>query len=73
MDVFAGLAAHDRVVHASGAVDNWDNHNSIAKQLPQMCAETDQPVAALLIDLKQRGLLDDTLVLWNTEFGRMPL
>ena len=37
-----------------------------------MCAATDKPVAALLRDLKARGLLDDTLVLWNTEFGRMP-
>jgi hypothetical protein len=56
----------------SGAVNNWDNHASIAKELPPMCASTDKPIAALLIDLKQRGLLDDTLVLWNTEFGRMP-
>jgi hypothetical protein len=57
---------------AAGATNNWDNHSSIAKELPPMCASTDQPIAALLIDLKQRGLLDDTLVLWNTEFGRMP-
>jgi hypothetical protein len=57
---------------ASGATDNWDNHSSIATQLPPMCAATDKPIAALLVDLKQRGLLDDTLVLWNTEFGRMP-
>ena len=56
----------------AGATDNWDNHASIVKELPPMCAATDQPIAALLIDLKQRGLLDDTLVLWNTEFGRMP-
>ena len=37
-----------------------------------MCAATDKPAAALLLDLKARGLLDDTLVLWSTEFGRMP-
>ena len=37
-----------------------------------MCLSTDQPIAALLRDLDQRGLLDDTLVVWNTEFGRMP-
>jgi uncharacterized protein (DUF1501 family) len=37
-----------------------------------MCAATDRPIAALLKDLKARGLLEDTLVLWNTEFGRMP-
>jgi hypothetical protein len=56
----------------SGAVNNWDNHGSIVKELPPMCASTDKPIAGLLVDLKQRGLLDDTLVLWNTEFGRMP-
>lgn len=57
---------------ASGPTGNWDNHNSIAQELPPMCAATDQPTAALLQDLKARGLLDDTLLLWNTEFGRMP-
>ncbi len=57
---------------AGGPSNNWDNHNSIVKELPPMCAATDKPIAALLSDLKQRGLLDDTLVLWNTEFGRMP-
>jgi hypothetical protein len=57
---------------AAGPKNNWDNHASIEKELPPMCAATDKPVAALLHDLKARGLLDDTLVLWNTEFGRMP-
>ena len=57
---------------AGGASNNWDNHTSIVKELPPMCASVDKPIAALLSDLKQRGLLDDTLVLWNTEFGRMP-
>lgn len=57
---------------AGGPTGNWDNHANIRKELPPMCAATDQPVAALLHDLKTRGLLDDTLVLWNTEFGRMP-
>jgi len=57
---------------AGGPTNNWDNHASIAKELPPMCAATDKPIAALLIDLKARGLLEDTLVLWNTEFGRMP-
>ena len=55
-----------------GPTNNWDNHGSIIKELPPMCRATDQPVAALLTDLKSRGLLKDTLVLWNTEFGRMP-
>lgn len=57
---------------AGGPTNNWDNHASIATELPPMCAATDRPVAALLKDLKARGLLDDTLVLWSTEFGRMP-
>ncbi len=57
---------------AGGPTGNWDNHTNIVKELPPMCAATDQPIAALLRDLKARGLLDDTLVLWNTEFGRMP-
>ncbi len=57
---------------AGGPTNNWDNHASIAKELPPMCAATDKPVAALLKDLKARGLLNDTVVLWSTEFGRMP-
>jgi hypothetical protein len=57
---------------AGGPNNNWDNHASIQKELPPMCAATDKPIAGLLIDLRQRGLLDDTLVIWNTEFGRMP-
>ena len=57
---------------AGGPTSNWDNHANIAKELPPMCAATDRPIAALLKDLKARGLLDDTLVLWTTEFGRMP-
>lgn len=57
---------------AGGPTNNWDNHANIRKELPPMCAATDQPIAALLRDLKARGMLEDTLVLWNTEFGRMP-
>lgn len=57
---------------AGGPSNNWDNHTSIIKELPAMTASTDQPVAGLLRDLKARGLLEDTLVLWSTEFGRMP-
>jgi hypothetical protein len=57
---------------AGGPTNNWDNHASISKELPPMCAATDKPIAGLLKDLKARGLLDDTLVLWSTEFGRMP-
>jgi hypothetical protein len=57
---------------AGGPSNNWDNHNSMVKELPPMCAATDRPTAALFADLKQRGLLDDTLLIWSTEFGRMP-
>ncbi len=57
---------------AGGPTGNWDNHKDIPKELPPMAAATDKPIAALLMDLKARGLLDDTLVIWSTEFGRMP-
>ena len=57
---------------AGGPTNNWDNHASIAKELPPMCAATDKPIAGLLKDLQARGLLKDTLVVWSTEFGRMP-
>ena len=49
----------------------WDNHNSIHKNLPAVCRRTDQPAAALVLDLKQRGLLDTTLVHWGGEIGRL--
>ena len=48
----------------------WDHHDSLPRNLPRKCKETDQASAALIIDLKQRGLLDDTLVIWGGEFGR---
>ncbi len=51
----------------------WDNHNEIRKGLEYACGKTDKPAAALLKDLKQRGLLDDTLVVWGGEFGRLPI
>jgi hypothetical protein len=50
----------------------WDHHQDIATRLPQSAREVDQPLAALMTDLKQRGLLDDTLVIWGGEFGRTP-
>ncbi len=55
-----------------GGSDNWDNHTDIAKELTVAARRMDQPAAALLMDLKARGLLDDTLLIWTTEFGRMP-
>jgi uncharacterized protein (DUF1501 family) len=48
----------------------WDQHNHLPKDLPNQCRDVDQPCAALIKDLKQRGLLDDTLVVWGGEFGR---
>jgi uncharacterized protein (DUF1501 family) len=56
----------------------WDHHGTsahddIAHRLPQLCQETDQAAAALVKDLKQRGLLDSTLVVWGGEFGRTPM
>lgn len=57
---------------AGGPAKNWDNHANIEKELTPMALATDQPVAALLHDLKTSGLLADTLVIWTTEFGRMP-
>ena len=48
----------------------WDQHIAIARQLPNQCRDVDQPTAALVKDLKQRGLLEDTLVIFATEFGR---
>jgi uncharacterized protein (DUF1501 family) len=48
----------------------WDHHGNIPGRLPKQCQETDQASAALVTDLKQRGLLDDTLVIWGGEFGR---
>ncbi len=50
----------------------WDQHNSITTELYTQCKDTDQPSAALVRDLQQRGLLDDTLVIWGGEFGRTP-
>ena len=51
----------------------WDAHGDVEENHLRKAAETDQPVAALLKDLKARGLLDDTIVIWTTEFGRLPI
>jgi uncharacterized protein (DUF1501 family) len=48
----------------------WDQHKDLERDLPAQCRDIDQPTAALLTDLRQRGLLDDTLVVWTSEFGR---
>jgi hypothetical protein len=57
---------------AGGPTNNWDNHNSINTELPKIAASVDKPIAGLLRDLKARGLFEDTLVVWSTEFGRQP-
>jgi hypothetical protein len=56
----------------TGASNNWDAHGDVAKSYPGLAKNVDQPIAGLLQDLKQRGMLDETLVIWTTEFGRTP-
>jgi len=57
----------------SGTGSKWDSHSSIEKNHAELCHSMDKPVAGLLKDLKQRGLLDETLVVWGGEFGRTPM
>lgn len=59
--------------YASGGELNWDGHNALKTQYDRHASILDQPAAALIRDLKQRGLLESTLVVWCTEFGRMPM
>lgn len=58
--------------YASGGELNWDGHGKLKEQYDKHAAVLDQPTAALIRDMKARGLLDDTLIVWCTEFGRMP-
>ena len=53
--------------------EGWDMHGNVFGGLPRKCKQVDQPIAALIEDLKQRGLLKDTLVIWSAEFGRTPM
>jgi uncharacterized protein (DUF1501 family) len=55
-----------------GASQPWDNHSNIESLHRKLAGEIDQPIAALMADLKQRGLFEDTLILWGGEFGRTP-
>ncbi|MBY0522040.1 MAG: DUF1501 domain-containing protein [Gemmataceae bacterium] len=68
---YVNLYCASRASGADGAL-NWDAHKTLQKDYERHIPIFDQPTAALLTDLKQRGLLRDTLVLWTTEFGRMP-
>ena len=52
---------------------DWDHHGNIENRLPAKCKDIDRPIAALIKDLKQRGMLQDTLIVWGSEFGRTPL
>jgi Protein of unknown function (DUF1501) len=60
-----------KLLHGAGG-DRWDDHGSIEQRLPVHCQEVDQPIAGLLKDLKARGLLEQTLVVWASEMGRTP-
>jgi hypothetical protein len=62
-----------RFVQVFTSNQQWDNHGSIRTSLPAICRKTDKPCAALVSDLKQRGLLDSTLVAWGGEMGRLPV
>jgi hypothetical protein len=57
----------------SGDTEGWDAHKDVAQNHGLLCRRTDRPIAGLLTDLKQRGLLEETLVIWGGEFGRMPM
>jgi hypothetical protein len=62
-----------QIFHGSnGGAGAWDAHSNLRNGHSALCAQVDQPIAALIKDLKQRGLLDETLVVWGTEFGRTP-
>ena len=52
---------------------DWDHHDNLPAGIAEQCRQTDRASAALVADLKQRGLLDDTLVIWGSEFGRTPM
>jgi uncharacterized protein (DUF1501 family) len=62
-----------RFVQVINVGQSWDHHGALIGELPKRCAESDQPCAALVADLKQRGLLDSTVVHWGGEMGRLPV
>jgi hypothetical protein len=62
-----------RFVQIFMAGQPWDTHSKNAEQLTRLCQRTDRPSAALVMDLKRRGLLDETIVMWTGEFGRLPI
>jgi hypothetical protein len=60
----------DSSAPAQGSLRDWDQHGALVSNIPKQCRDIDQPQAALITDLKQRGMLDDTLIIWGGEFGR---
>ena len=61
-----------QIMHGDGAAGAWDQHSNLKKRHGELAAQVDRPIAGLLKDLKQRGLLEDTIVVFGTEFGRTP-
>ena len=61
-----------QVFHGGGAAGAWDAHSNLIGNHTRMCGQADKPIAGLLRDLKQRGLLEETIVVWTSEFGRTP-
>ena len=61
-----------QIYHGGGGAGSWDAHSNVQGNHSKNCAQVDQPIAALLKDLKRTGLLDETLVVWGSEFGRTP-
>jgi hypothetical protein len=61
-----------QIYHGKGLAGSWDAHSELRKNHSELCARVDKPIAGLIRDLKERGLLDETLVVWATEFGRTP-
>jgi uncharacterized protein (DUF1501 family) len=62
-----------RFVQVLNPAASWDHHSNLKEGLTKICANVDRPSAALICDLKQRGLLESTVVLWAGEFGRLPI
>ena len=69
---FVELSCLTKNIGAGGAANPWDQHSALKKGHAAMAYQVDQPIAALIIDLKRRGLLDETLIVWAGEFGRTP-
>jgi arylsulfatase A-like enzyme len=69
---FVELSCINEKIGAGNAANPWDQHGELHRGHAAMAHQVDQPIAALMTDLKQRGLLDETLVIWAGEFGRTP-